>query len=168
LSILIEKRINPSGGSNFKIWSLNYLIFSLFIPLVILLPIRLLRSSRYTKFILQKEKTINKVIVITTGIILIWLLLWYTMFGLRDLMHNIMEKSVKVSEAEAAVLTSIKDDNIIKTKIGLIDSIEYVSKAISSKKATFDYILYGNNSTLNVEILLCHDQKWIVDTILIK
>ena len=83
-------------------------------------------------------------------------------------MHNIMEKSVKVSEAEAAVLTSIKDDNNIKTKIGLIDSIEYVSKAISSKKATFDYILYGNNSTLNVEILLSHDQKWIVDTILIK
>jgi len=164
LSILIEKRINPENGSDFKFWSPYYLMFSIIIPLILLLPIRFLPSSRYAIFILQKEKKINKIIVISTLILMIWLFLWYAMSA----MGNLMNKSLNTSEAKTVVLTSIKNDIIIKTKIGLVDTVELVSRSISSESANFNYLLYGKDSTLNVEILLSREQKWILDTIIIK
>jgi hypothetical protein len=164
LSILIEKRITPNTGFDFKLWPPYYLVFAVVIPLVILLPIKFLPVSGYTNFILQREKILNKIIVISTGIILIWLLLWHAMSAIGDLMG----KSLNTTEAETASLTSIKNDSIIKTKIGLVDSIELVSNSISSKVATYDYILHGKDSTINVEISLGREQKWIVDTIIIK
>jgi hypothetical protein len=164
LSILIEKRITPNSGFDFKLWSPYYIIYAVFIPLVILLPIIFSPTSRYAKFVLQKENKINKVIVISSFIVMIWLFLWYAMIGIGNLMNS----SLKSSEAETAALTSVKNDSIINAKIGLVDSIELVSNSISSKTANFDYILHGKDSTLKIEILLSHDQKWIVDTIIIK
>jgi hypothetical protein len=81
---------------------------------------------------------------------------------------NFMDSSINTSEADSAALTSLKNDSIINTKIGLIDSIELVSNSISSKTANFDFILHGKDSSLNIEVLLSHEQKWKVDTIIIK
>lgn len=164
LSILIEKRIAPDSGFEFKYWSPYYLLFTIVIPLIILLPIRFLPSSRYTKYILQKEKSINKIIVFSTGIILIWLLIWFAM----STMGKFMDTSLGTLEAETTAVTYVKNDSIIKTKIGLVDSVELVSNSISSKAANYNYILHGKDTTLNVEVLLSHEQKWIVDTIIIK
>jgi hypothetical protein len=164
LSILIEKRIAPDSGFEFKLWSSYDLISAILIQLVIVLPIRIFPISRYAKFVLQKEHKINKVIVISSLIVMIWMLLWYTMMGAG----NLMDSSLKTSEAETAALTSLKNDSVINIKIGLIDSIELVSSSISSKTANFDFILHGRDSMLTVEILLSHEQKWIVDTIILK
>jgi hypothetical protein len=83
-------------------------------------------------------------------------------------MGDLMDKSLKTSEAETAALISVKNDSIIKTKIGLVDSIELVSNSISFKAANFDFILHGRDSILNVEIILSRDSSWIVDTLIIK
>lgn len=162
LSLLIEKRISPNSGFYFKLWSPYYLIFAIIIPFSILLPIRF--SSRYANFIIKKEKGISKIIVISTGIILIWLVLWFLMTAMGDFMDN----SFKTSEAESAAFIFVKNDSIIKTKIGFVDSIELVSNSISLKAANLDYILHGRDSILNVEIILSRDSSWIVDTIIIK
>jgi hypothetical protein len=164
LSILINKRISPDNKFDFKYWSPYYLIFASIIPLAILLPLRLLPSGKYANYVLQKEKKINRIIVITTGIILVWLILWHTSIAMGDL----MDKSLKSSEAETVSLSSLKNDTTIKSKIGSIDSIELVSNSISSKAANFNYILHGKDSALNVEIVLRHEQDWITDTIIIK
>jgi hypothetical protein len=164
LTILIEKRINPYTEFDFKLWTPYYLIFIVIIPLTILLPIRFLPSSRYSKFIIQKENRINKVVVILTGIILTWFLLWYTMIGIGDLIEN----SLKISEAEITAETSIKNDSIIYSKIGFLESIESISQTISSKTANFKYILRGQDTILDIEILLRKEQIWVVDTIIIK
>ena len=164
LSILVDKRITPNSGFDFKLWSPYYVVFAIFIPFALVLSIGFFPSSRYTNLILKKEKGINKVIVISTGIILIWLFLWFIIISMGNLMH----KSLKTSEAETAALTALKNDSIIKTKIGLVDSIELVSNSISSKAADFEYTLHHKDSSLNVKILLSRKQNWIVDTILIK
>lgn len=164
LSVLIKKRINPNSGFDFRLWSPYYLIIAIILPIVFLLPIRLLPTSSYSKFVLQKEIIIKKVIVISTGILLIWLSLWYTMIGIG----KSMDSSLKTSEAESAALVSIKNDSIISNKIGLVDKIESISTSISSKTANFEYILHGKDSTLTVVISLSHDQKWIVDAIRLK
>ena len=154
----------PSSGFDFKLWSPYYLVFAIIIPLAALLPIRLLPSSKYSRFVLKKENRINKVIVILTGIILIWLLLWNVMTGIGKLGDSYL----KTSEAESAALTSLKNDSVIKTKIGVVDSIELVYNSIKSKTANYCYILHGKDSTIKVEISLSREQKWIVDTIIIK
>ena len=164
VSILIEKRINPENGFDFKLWSPYYLIFAIMIPLILLLPIRFLPSSGYANFILQKEKKINKIIVISTLILLIWQSLWHAINAMGDL----MDKSLNPSEAKTVVMTTLKNDSIIKTKIGIVDTVELISNSISSNSANFNYKILGKDSTLNVEILLSREQKWIVDTIIIK
>jgi hypothetical protein len=164
LIILTEKRITTNSGFDFKLWSPYYLIYAVIIPLVIILPVIFIPTGRCAKFVLQNESKINKVIVISSFIVMIWLLAWYTMIGIG----NLMDSSLNTADAETAALTSVKNDSLINAKIGLVDSVELVSNSISSKTANFDYILHGKNSALRVEILLNHDQKWIVDTILIK
>lgn len=164
LAILIEKRINPNNGLDFNLWSPYYLIYTIIFPLVLLLPIRLLPSSRYTKFVLKNVNRINKIIVISTSILLVWLLSWYAMIGMGDL----MSKSLNIAEAESASLTAIRNNATIKTRIGQVDSTKLVSNLITSKTANFNYTIYGKDLTMNVEILLSRDQEWIVDTTIIK
>ncbi len=164
LSILIEKRINPQIDFNFKLFSPYYLIYSLVIPILIIVPIKLMPSCWYTKFVLQRTKTLNKIVVISTGIILVWFILWYAMSGVGKLMSN----SLKTTEAEAAAITFIKNDSTVKTKIGHIDSIEVVSYSISEREARYYFILQGKDSSINVEISLIHNQNWLIDSLLIK
>lgn len=164
LSVLVEKRINPDTEFAFNLWSPYYLLFTILIPLAILLPIRLLPSSRYTNYILQKEKVFSKNIVLSTMIVLIYLILWSA--GIAIL--NSIDSSFGTSEAETAALTSIKNDTIFKAMIGYIDSIEPISSSISSKVASFHYILHGKDTALNIEVLLSREHIWIVDTTIIK
>jgi hypothetical protein len=131
---------------------------------VVLLPLRLFPTTGYARFLKSWEVRINKIIVVSTGIVLIWILLWYIMIGLG----HFMDKSLKISEAEEVAMTSLKNDSIIINRLGLLDSIELTKNSISAKTANFDYILHGKDSILHVEIVLRHNQKWILDSIIIK
>ena len=164
LSILIEKRISSDTSFDFRLWSPFYLIFAILIPMAILIPLRFFPASKYSLFMIQKEKTLKKVTFLITGFLLLWLLGWYAMSSLGKL----MDKSLKQSEANEAAITYIKTDSIVYNKIGSVDSIQQISYTIDSQAAKFDFIVHGSDSIVDVEILLNHEQIWIVDTLIIK
>ena len=164
LSILIEKRITPNNSFDFKLWSPYYLIFTLIIPILILLPVKYFPASKYSKFIIKRERTIKKVIIGVTIFLVLWFLAWYGMKGFGKL----IDKSLKISEASKTAISFVKSDSTIYHKTGGIKSIKSSSYDITAKTANYNYIVYGKDTTLRVKVLLSHKQKWIVDTLMIK
>jgi len=94
----------------------------------------------------------------------IFLLAWYAMSGVGKL----MDRSLKVSEADDVARSYIKNDSTVHKILGSIDSIEEISSSISSKNAKYNFTVHGSDSILNIEIFLSRDQKWIVDTLITK
>jgi len=164
LSIFIEKRISPDSGFDFKLWSPHYLLFAILIPIAILIPLRFFSSSRYSRFVFQREKALKTIIIMSTGLLLIFLLAWYAMSGVGKLMG----RSLKLSEADDVAMSYIKNDSTVHKILGSIDSIEEISSSISSKNAKYNFTVHGSDSILNIEILLSRDQNWIVDTLITK
>lgn len=164
LSIFIERRISSDSSFDFKLWSPYYLLFAILIPITLLIPLRYFSASRYSRFVFQREKALKTIIIMSTGLLLIFLLAWYAMNGVGKL----MDRSLKLSEADEAAMLYIKNDSTVHKILGSIDSIEEISSSISSKNAKYNFTVHGSDSILNIEILLSHDQKWIVDTLITK
>lgn len=169
LSILIEKRINSGVGiadMNFKLFSPYYLLFTILIPALLLLPIRLAPSSTYSKYIFEKQIILSKLINIATICIVGWLLLWLLMTKGGDLIFG-QFKSDK-AEAEKVAIPFIKKDSTVNARIGSVDSIEFHSARINNGNAEFHYTLHGIHAAIQVQILLNQSEKWVVDTLIIE
>jgi|WetSurMetagenome_2_1015567.scaffolds.fasta_scaffold308326_2 hypothetical protein len=164
LSILIDKRISSDNSIKFHLWSANYLLFAILIPSTIILPLIFAPKSNYSTFIFRKEKAFKSAIIICTGILIIWLLLWYGMIGVGKIFDNTLNKS----EADEVALSFIKNDSYIQKKIGNIDSIRQTSYTISSTEAKFDILIYGSDTILKTEVDLTRGQNWVVDTLILK
>lgn len=164
LSILIEKRISSGSSFDFKLWSPIYLILAILIPAVILLPLKYYSASRYADFVFQREKQLKTITILFIGILLVWFLAWYAFLGVGKL----ADESLKLSEANETAITYLKNDSIVQAKIGSVDSVEEISSSLSSKVAKYSFIIYGRDTRLSIDVLLSHEQKWIVDTLIIN
>jgi hypothetical protein len=164
LSILIEKRISPNNSFDFLLWSPYYLLLAILIPAILILPLKIFPKSKYSVLIFKKERILKSVTIISTVILVLWLLLWYTMSGFG----KILDKSLNKSEADEISIAYLKNDPYIHKKIGNLDSLKQISYTISSTEAKFDFRVYGSDSIINSEVFLTRGQNWIVDTIIIK
>ena len=175
LSILIEKRISfdysfdysfDSFDSSFdyRLWSPYYLIFVFLIPISILLPLKLFPTSKYSKFIFQKERELKTITIVIAGILIFWLLIWYGMIGIGKL----FDAALHESEAYETSLTYVKNDSVVNSKIGSFIKLEDLSYTISTTRAEYNYIVHGTSSDINIVVILSRNESWIVDTLIIK
>jgi hypothetical protein len=164
LAILINKRISNRTGFDFILWSPYFLGISILIPLTLILPIKFLPSSWYTTFINRQEKLIKTIIIVTAAILLIWLLFWHGMLKVGSLIDN----GYNGNEADSVAAVTIKNDSLVKANIGLVGNFELTTESISTKIATYEYILHVKDTSLRVTLFLTHEQKWTFDRIIKK
>lgn len=162
ISILVEKRINYESGFEFTLWSPYYLLTSILVPLALILPIKLLPNSSYSKLIIKKEKSVFKLINILTSVIILWLLFWYGSLAIDKIFDTKLDSKV----AEKVAIEVLKNDSIFMNRSGKIERFDPLKSIINNHTASFFYRIIGIDTTYNVNVLLSRDQEWVKDTVI--